>query len=232
MKRRPVTTPAAPAYPDRRRARSWALGLIALGTSGVVCAPLVGCGNMMPPEAHGEHACAGDMIAPDPESPATEQEGATKSEPCVIPEVGEDPNVTPTETHIRGDMPAVLGDMPMPEPSPAPEPPPTANPDPTIIPEVQPGPIDGDVPAVDGDMPLPEPETQPEEATVTPEPLDYRVAGGLPAPTWDPDDAQVPPGEGAESEPRPRVEDEPVPGGMPMPMPGTPPVPSEDDDED
>ncbi len=196
MKRRPVAAAAAPAYPDRRRARTLALGLLALGGSAIVGAPLVGCGNMRPPDSH---AVPGSMVAPEldpgpvhlagapmepgyentPEPEASSEEGG-QQEPCVIPEVGEEIPADP-EGRIRGDMaypdptrlpedppPAILGDMPVPEIEPGPE---GQVEKPIPIPGGMPapvGPIEGDVmaPEIDGDMPMPQPQHLPGEMPI------------------------------------------------------------------
>ena len=192
MKINPVKQSRRPAYPDRRRARTLAFGLLAL----------VGCGDMMPPQAHGAHgsqACPGDMQEPaaQPAVPPAEGTEPAKAEPCTIPEVSADPHEVP-EGHIGGEMP-------VPDPSVAPEVEPMnvlgdmvePHPDPAVIPEVVPGPVPGDVTAVDGDMPMidgdivephPEPEVTPDpEAEVqVPPDHDYRVAGGMPAPNFEP----------------------------------------------
>ena len=154
MKRSPVMQSALPAYPHRR-GNSWALGLLALGSTAVLgVAP--GNANAMKPPVHD---CPGDLVDPGHEPPAapegTESTEGPQAEPCTIPEVGADPHATP-EVHIRGDM-------------------------------VAPEPIDGDMPAVDGDMVVPEvePEVEP-EAEVVPAPPDHRIAGGMPAPGFEP----------------------------------------------
>ncbi len=148
MKRHPVCFPAAPAYPDRHRARSWALGLLALGTTAIATAPLVGCGNMKPPAAHGAHDCPGDMQEPAADPATAPAEGAEAAEPCTIPEAGEDPHATP-----EGHQDRVRGDLVAPEPVE-----PGAEPD--VVPEEHPEHISGDMPHVDGDIVAPEVEAK------------------------------------------------------------------------
>jgi hypothetical protein len=164
MKRRPVNRPAAPAYPDRRGARGLASSLLALGGIALSCAPLVGCGNMRPPEAHGahgEHACAGDVAAPDPEAA-----------PPPEPEPQEQPNLGPG-VRMAGapPHPSMSSDGEEGEPAAVPEP------------------IEGDVPAVDGDMPdidgdvvAPEPDPPPDAASEPCDLEDEPIPGGMPAP--------------------------------------------------
>jgi hypothetical protein len=201
MKRRPLPAAPAPAYPDRVRARSVALGLLALGAATVASAPAIGCGDMRPPADHGQQAVLGDMVEPQPSSTAPvegEQQGeatpmampgeAPKQPPCLIPEateVGEQPT-----TH----EPRIAGGMRMPDPHPV-------EAQPETIPEASPETaVGGDMPAVDGDMPdiegdlvVPEPEpgVGPEDHPPIP--------GGMPAPQH-PQPVPTPPPEADDAE--------------------------------
>ncbi len=232
MKRTPVTKASAPAYPHRRG--RWAFGLLALGAASLASPALTGCATLSG-GAHGNHACPGDMVEPEqPPAPPPAEAAAggdgEKSEPCVIPEATEGPVGSP-ELHIRGDMPAVhpepvrppgempipedviLGDMPMAHPETVPE---VEHPGPVpgdvmaVDPEIIAVDGDIDVPHIDGDVMVPDPE-------ILPEPPDHRIAGGMPAPGFEP--GQQPPDEGGEAEPCPVVEE--------LPLPGVPPHPAE-----
>jgi len=110
MDRRPVARPAAPAYPDRRRARL-ILGLLALGGAGLSAVELGACRKVAPDAAvhPGGMRCSGDVAAPDP---AASGPGAEGSAPAAIPEVTPAPATDPVpQPAIRGDMPAVDGDV-------------------------------------------------------------------------------------------------------------------------
>ncbi len=171
MQRKPVSHPAAPAYPVRVP-RSWALGLLALGSAAMASVTATGCAGKKAP--HGHHACPGDMQEPAAQ-PATQSDPSAQPEPATIPEVepvveperigGEMPAVQPV--HPPGEMPAVhpepvLGDMPA---------------------------VDGDMPAVDGDLVVPHEETESEQARdqVLPcDPDQVPIPGGMPAPVPEP----------------------------------------------
>ena len=106
MKRLPVQHRSTPAYPQHSP-RSWAMGLLALGGAVIASGALTGCSGVLPRIGHslgngqGIHATPGDIPMPVP-PPATADPAK-----LLIPELD--------EQHVLGDMPAIEGDVAMPE---------------------------------------------------------------------------------------------------------------------
>ena len=108
MKRQPVAHSSRPSYPQRR-ARSWALGLLARGGTALAGPTLGGCTNLVPPIGPGTTMpfIGGDVAEPAP-GPAPSGEPAQ----LLIPEI-EEGEVIPEieELHVLGDMPQIGGDV-------------------------------------------------------------------------------------------------------------------------
>jgi hypothetical protein len=196
MKRRPVIAAPAPAYPHRVRARSLALGLLAMGATTVSCAPLLACGDLRPAAQPVDNTVMGDMPAPPhatddtgedqgakatPEVQAMPTPGeAPKQPPCIIPEAteGGDPTAAPEqhEPRIRGDIVAPAPPEVEAQPETIPEVPPDVRIAGGMTPPEEPITVDGDVPHIEGDIVVPEPDLG-----VGPED-NVPIPGGMPAP--------------------------------------------------
>ncbi len=124
MDRKPVAHRAAPAYPDRH-GRSWALGLLALGSS-LTSGALVGCEDppATSPHTQGAEALPGEMPAVDGDMQVADPDPPVQPEPGVeptIPELQSDPvlvggDVRAPDPHAASDQPGprMVGTMPEP----------------------------------------------------------------------------------------------------------------------